>query len=648
MRFGKSFTAMCCAKEMDAKIVLIVSAKKDVELEWKQTVEEHVFFEKYEFLTKDDLRLSSSAIKKRLNNNHKVVLFFTLQDLQNKKDIHKELFENQIDLMIIDESHFGARARKYGEIIRNARLSNNVSDDKDDDSVTIDKAIEQINKIENYLKINVKLHLSGTPYRILLSDEFEKDDIIAKVQFSDIIDAQQEWDKKNLNKEEKYEEWDNPYYGFPQMIRFAFTPSKKARKLLSELEESGVSSSLSELLKPVSTIKYKNDYKKFVHEEEVLELLEVIDGSKTDENILGFLNYNKIKKGNMCRHIVMVLPYKASCDAMEQLLIDNKSKFKNLNEYQILNIAGLNQNKKFKKTIYVKNQIEYFERRKKKTITLTVNRMLTGSTVKEWDTMIYLKGTSSPQEYDQAIFRLQNQFIKNMIDVNSKNGNERIIKYNMKPQTILVDFDPNRLFILEEEKAFVANTTEELRGNDILKEKLNKELKISPIIQMNKNKIHIVKPKDIMDFIRDYSKERGVIEEACNIPVDFRLMEIEEIRQLIAQQGELGSKNPFKTRYSFDGDGDDYDTGEKTDKKVANPKNVKEEKSKEQQSHNYEKSIELKFQTYYTRLLFYSVLSKSKIDTIKDIIDSINVKENRRILSNLGINIEILKIIAML
>ena len=67
---------------------------------------------------------------------------------------------------------------------------------------------------------------------------------------------------------------------------------------------------------------------------------QVIDGSKDDENVLGFLNYDKIKEGNMCRHIVMVLPFRASCDAMEQLLIKNKSKFKNLNEYHILNISS--------------------------------------------------------------------------------------------------------------------------------------------------------------------------------------------------------------------------------------------------------------------------------------------------------------------
>ena len=30
MRFGKSFTSMCCAVEMGAKFVIVVSAKADV------------------------------------------------------------------------------------------------------------------------------------------------------------------------------------------------------------------------------------------------------------------------------------------------------------------------------------------------------------------------------------------------------------------------------------------------------------------------------------------------------------------------------------------------------------------------------------------------------------------------------------------
>ena len=57
-------------------------------------------------------------------------------------------------------------------------------------------------------------------------------------------------------------------------------------------------------------------HKEFEHKEEILELLEVIDGTKEDNEVLGFLDYDNIKNGKMCRHIVCVLPYCASCDAL--------------------------------------------------------------------------------------------------------------------------------------------------------------------------------------------------------------------------------------------------------------------------------------------------------------------------------------------
>lgn len=47
-------------------------------------------------------------------------LFLTLQDLQGDiiKDKHQQVFGQQIDLLIIDETHFGARADKYGQVLK--------------------------------------------------------------------------------------------------------------------------------------------------------------------------------------------------------------------------------------------------------------------------------------------------------------------------------------------------------------------------------------------------------------------------------------------------------------------------------------------------------------------------------------------------
>ena len=318
MRFGKSFTSMCCAVEMNAKIVLIVSAKADVREEWKKTVESHKKFEGFIFLDSNSLLQSDSIIKEKIEANKKVVLFLTLQDLQGDeiKTKHKEVFENQIDLLLIDETHFAARAKEYGKVLKEFKTREFKNEVKSYE-IPID-AVEVTTKTIN---TKVRIHLSGTPYRILMNSEFTNDDIIAFYQFTNIAEDQQHWNERNLIKDD-VKEWDNPYYGFPQMIRFAFNPNESSRKRMDELKKLGITYAFSELLKPKSILKDKENqlHKKFVYEQEIIDLLNVIDGTENDNNLLSFLDYDKLKDGKMCRHIVCVLPYRASCDAFEELI----------------------------------------------------------------------------------------------------------------------------------------------------------------------------------------------------------------------------------------------------------------------------------------------------------------------------------------
>ena len=62
-------------------------------------------------------------------------------------------------------------------------------------------------KVIKTLKSKIRIHLSGTPYKILMGSEFEKEDIIAFCQFDDIIDAKNKWNEDNINKDEKETEW---------------------------------------------------------------------------------------------------------------------------------------------------------------------------------------------------------------------------------------------------------------------------------------------------------------------------------------------------------------------------------------------------------------------------------------------------------
>lgn len=70
----------------------------------------------------------------------------------------------------------------------------------------------------------------------------------------------------------------------------------------------------------------------------------------------------------MCRHIVCVLPYCASCDALEELIKNNKKKFKNLNKYEIINISGVDDPNKYKNILEIKDRIKECEKKRYKNI----------------------------------------------------------------------------------------------------------------------------------------------------------------------------------------------------------------------------------------------------------------------------------------
>lgn len=646
MRFGKSFTSMCCAVEMGAKLVVVVSAKADVKAEWKKTVESHVKFDGYEFVTSDTLKNNKHTITERLSAGKKVVVFLTLQDLQGEqiKDKHQEVFGQDIDLLLVDETHFGARAEKYGEVLKNANnYESDVKNKKDsDDFVDVDEADKTIKT----LKANITIHLSGTPYRILMGSEFKKEDIIAFYQFTDIVDEQKAWDNEHILDDE-CKEWDNPYYGFPQMVRFAFRPNESSRKRLEELRKAGTTYAFSALFKPQS-IKKADDgtHKKFIYEREILDLLEVIDGSKSDDELLGFLDYDKLKEGKMCRHIVIVLPYCASCDALEELIKTNKDKFRNLGGYEIVNISGVDKPNVYKSPKEIKTAITKHEENGKKTITLTVNRMLTGSTVPEWDTMLYLKDTASPQEYDQAVFRLQNQYVKTFKDETTG----KTIKFNMKPQTLLVDFDPNRMFVMQEKKSKIYNANVDTGGNSELEKRIRKELEISPIITINKDKIDRVVATDILEVVSNYQKDKGIKDEALEIPVDLSILDDSTIRAVIELENEIGSKSGLSVP-AHDGEDEDDDSELEVPETPSGDDNDDTTPTTEttptsaDDKRKQEISLTKKVQSYYTRILLFAFITKDTVISLSEIIAKMATEENGRIAKNLGLSKQILTLL---
>lgn len=639
MRFGKTFTSLMCAKRVGAKAILVVSAKADVKGEWKQTVESAGNFEGFRFLDADALLREPDAITQSTSAGDCVVIFLTLQDLQGKqlKEKHAEVFGTDIDVLIVDETHFGARAESYGRLLRTAKqpVESVRSLATEADDVTVADADTQL----KVLHAKTTLHLSGSPYRILMGSEFAHEDIIAFVQFADIIRAQEAWDRDNPDENE----WDNPYFGFPQMIRFAFNPNKSAQAKMAALKERGVSYALAALLEPRSITRDATDglHKQFKHEDEILDLLCVIDGSQQDQNLLGFLDYDRIKHGQMCRHLVMVLPYRASCDAMQALIEKNAASFKNLGDYEILNISGVEDTKRFATPERVKAAIAKADAEGRKTLTLTVNRMLTGSTVEQWDTMLYLKDTASPQEYDQATFRLQSQQIRTLWS----EANDEPIKENLKPQTLLVDFDPLRLFQMQEQRSLMSNiASSEHEGNGDLTGRLREDLRISPVITMNSNKLSEVEATNILAAVSAYNLSRSIADEARDVPIDLSVLDIDTIRTAIEKQAEIGSRAGLsipasdgdETDLDVDDDDNETDSTDDTGGKPATPGNGRDEAVDLD-------SLAAKLQTYYQRILFFAMLTPNPVSSLKDVVGVIGDVQNERIAQHLGLESDVLQ-----
>ena len=661
MRFGKSFTAISCAKAKNYKKVLVVSAKADVATEWKKTVEMPKCFSEYAFLCDRNFVGNTNIIKDVIDQNSQeykdknaVVVFLTLQNLTGKdsdgNNIKKKLekaYNETYDMIIIDDTHYGAWAESYGKPLNN----------KEEDEEVIKEGLKELDKFtkqSNKLTANVRLHLSGTPYNLLYENKFTQKNIIATCQFSDILKDKEKWyvehkkdiDAGVINPETglAYEEYDNPYYGFPKMLRFAFNlPEEIQANLLKDKQKY----TLNDLL-----LTNKQEDTKFLHEEDVLKLLKVIDGKETDERVLSFLNVPKIKDNKVCKHIVMVLPYKYSCDAMESLLNDNKENFINLRDYKVLNITGHKSPSELDSVEKVKEEIKKCEQQGEKTITLTVNKMLTGVTVPEWDTMIMLKNTKSAQEYDQAVFRIQNQHVKE-IETTDNLGNKRIAKIDMKPQTILVDFDPIRMFEIQGLSTRIVNDIN--KENRDLDEALKTELNFFPIITYNATELVQVTPTNIVEVIANYNRNISILEASEKAVLDENMLLDEGILEYIKKQSDKGissglSGNMHKGDKTSqvdvppedDGEGGNAGGGESSpnDGNQTQSDNSTEEKDKKILREKYRKCI--------ARLMFYAFLTKTNISSIKDVVKSVedpseHQEDNIRIFDNLELDLPFLK-----
>ena len=427
-------------------------------------------------------------------------------------------------MIIIDETHYGSHSNVYGTAVGLAKNKYEANSTELKEAKKEAEDVDRISKAVDEIKHKYTLQCSGTPYYILARGEFSEiyknKEIISNVGFSDMIDARDKWVDEHIN-DDNFDESKSPYFGIPNMIKFGMNLTKECRKVLSKNKD--INTSLSFL--------FKNSNDKFENESAVTELMESIFGANNHE-MPGFLDQKRIKEGEIFKHIIMVLPHIDDCHVLKKLLID-----KNIidddpesDEYRKIIVATERRTAKDKDarkldpeatdSTSLNQALWSLENKGKRSLTITVNRFLTGVSVPLWDAMFYMKDTASPQEYDQAIFRLCTRNVGNAT-YTDENGVEQKQKICRKANVYLIDFKVDRMYNMMVNSAVSQCGADKSKKHNIeeVKELINKSIEQVPtyvdsVYDTNGkhilNGIHQITADDLLKQYVKYNRERSI------------------------------------------------------------------------------------------------------------------------------------------
>lgn len=402
MRFGKSFTTYKYCEDHNLERILILTFIPAVESSWREDLS-HIK-KNYRYFTDDNLRRSGFELN---FEQEPYVLFLSLQNYLGKEkntDVKgkiKQLQDIDWDLVILDEYHFGAWNQKTQGTLK-------VKEEKSEDleSEYQDKLKQGKDIIKHFnIRTRQTICLSGTPFKA-----------IARGEFTDNSSFTYSYFDEQRNKYPKSEENDftiiNPdYEAFPDMKIFGYNMSRLFGNLTSSVfsEDKLLTKKYFSLNKFFETRQENNPNEPctFIYEEEIKKWLEIIKGRSVFGDKFSYSNPQMI---NNNIHTLWLMPTVKSCKAMENLL--NEDDY--FSRYKIINLSQDEVGSGNDAYEYLMNNITASENTNKLgSIAITVNKLTIGVTVKKWSSVFVLKDLASPEQYFQAIFRIQTPYVEN-------------------------------------------------------------------------------------------------------------------------------------------------------------------------------------------------------------------------------------------
>lgn len=459
MRFGKTLCALQLAKDMEVKRVLIVTHRPVVNASWKEDFKK-IFSDvkaQYQYGTKfgeaadeGNFEELERFVSGEGNTNH-YVFFVSMQYLRlsavvkpggDHDPLKKKILDNNWDLVVVDEAHEGTRT-SLGE-----------------------RVIQKLCKYGTRM-----LHLSGTPFN--LYDDFEDDEIYTW----DYIKEQ----KAKRDWTDQYPLAPNPYLDLPAMKVFTYDLGKliKGKGLVGENAEFKFSEffrTWTGNLRSDGAVMPEGAKGRFVHEDAVKSFIDLL----CTKNEVSNYPFSTDEYRKAFKHTLWVVPGVREAAALKTLLEAHRI-FK---RFKVVNVAGNSDDDETRADALDKVEKAIGAAPEQtNTITISCGRLTTGTTVRPWTAVFYLKGSemTSAATYMQTIFRVQTPY-------HTADG-------RMKAECYVFDFAPDRSLKMMAETAKFSNLKQkEKRGvksavDDEDLAKMKEFLDFCPVISLDGGKM---------------------------------------------------------------------------------------------------------------------------------------------------------------
>lgn len=359
MRMGKTLSSLEVVKRMNLHRTIIVTHRPVVDDGWFDDFGK-IFYETDSQWIYGSKNKGESKFSKLERSGKNYVFFASMQDLRGSKRVggnfnkNEEIFDTDWDLLIIDEAHEGTQTELGKRVF------------------------------EELVKENTKvINLSGTPFNLLETNEFNEDNTFT---WDYVMEqrAKQEWALTHPGDH-------NPYEELPKLNLLTFNLGELAAKY-QDIDDKAFN--FTEFF---ST----DDDGNFIHKKDIANFLDIISSDKSET----LYPFSSAEYREFFHHTFWILPGVKEGKAFAEMLRSHSV----FGTYKIVNVCGTEDEEttgdpldEVRSAIGPKPEDTY-------TITLSCGKLTTGVTVREWTAVLYLAGSksTSPASYMQTIFRVQ-------------------------------------------------------------------------------------------------------------------------------------------------------------------------------------------------------------------------------------------------